>query len=296
MADFSDVMDTLVLLIQSALYPSGVDAGSPLGINFRIYRGNPTADVLDTDLQAGFETQNGRLVLVDPTARICHVMVNAWSGGARVARPYVFQRAQVVTPGIPTLTVAVAGHTVTLGGAIAAGQGASVAVNGFAFGATAAASDTLTTLATELAAAISAGVPATAAGAVVTIPSSVTLKANVFATSKIATELARESQALVIRICTAGRDLRDAVGKAIRTYLAGQVRFTLPDGFTAYMLSCQPISVDDDKPSKELNFERFLYFSVQFPTTDQDTAATLAIAQTNIETPQGAALATVIEA
>ena len=296
MADFSDVMNTLVNICQDALYPAGVGAGSPLGVNFRIYRGSPTANVLDTDLQAGFQQQGGRLVLVTPTDRIVHIRINPRAGFARVLAPYVFAPIQITAPSTATLTATVAGDTVTLGGTIAAGQGAAVAANGFVVGATAGASDTLSTLATAIAAGLNPDIPATAAGAVITIPSATALKANSFVQVGTGQELAREQQGLVITIHAAGRDLRDAVGKALRAYLAGQVRFTLPDGFEDYMVSVAPICVDDDKPSKELNFTRDLYYSVQFPTTDAGEDATLAITQTEIETLQGVPIETVVEA
>lgn len=295
MADFSDVMNTLVNICQAGLYPAGVGAGSPLGVNFRIYRGSPTANVLDTDLQAGFQQQGGRLVLVDPTARIVHVRINPRAGFSRVLPPYVFASPQVTAPGTATLTTTIAGDTVTIGGTIAAGQGVAIAANGFIFGATASDTDTIDTLATALAAGLSADIPATAAGAVVTIPSAVTLNANSFVQVGTGQELAREQQGLIITIHAAGRDLRDLVGKTLRAYLADQVRFDLPDGFEAYMLSVAPICVDDDKPSKELNYTRDLYYQVQFPTTKPGVAVTLAITQTDIDTFQGVRLATVVE-
>ena len=49
MADVGDVADALVAMISAALYPNGVSAGSPVGVNFSISRCHPTAAVLDAD-------------------------------------------------------------------------------------------------------------------------------------------------------------------------------------------------------------------------------------------------------
>ena len=85
MADIGDVADTLVGLISATLYPNGVSAGAPLGVNFRIYRGHPGPDVLDQDMQAGGQ---GAVVL----AKALHHKgclqqqqdCSLWGGGHRV--------------------------------------------------------------------------------------------------------------------------------------------------------------------------------------------------------------------
>jgi hypothetical protein len=298
MADIGDVANALVALCGTALYPAGVGAGSPVGLNFRIYRGHPTPKVLDEDIVAGFAIVGGAYQLVTPGARIAHVCVNPRPGVGRAAKSYVFN-APTSTPASATLTAVVAGDTVTLGGTIAAGQGMAVDANGIAAGAAAGSADTLATLATLVAAALtSAGATASAAGPVITVPGapSGTLYANGFVLVATGQEVRRQIQGFDITIYAPGRDARDAISAAISPALGAVTRVVMPDGFQAKIDPASPIELDDDRPEKELLFVRKLFYAVEYATVLSGAAATLAIGQVNFAQQQtGAAIASVTE-
>jgi hypothetical protein len=296
MADLGDVANALVTLAANAVYPNGVSAGSPLGINLRVYRGHPTADVLDADLRQGYTQEGGVLVLTNPTARIAHICINPRPGVGRPAKPYVFAPPQNAAIPPTTITAVAAGTTVTLGGTISAGQGAAIGVNGEFFGYTATGTDTLANMAAALATLINVATPATAAGSVITIPAAYALFANTFVQVEVSQETERQIQGFVLTIYAPGRDMRDLVGKTIATAFSQQIRFTLDDGFQAYMLQGPPIAVDDDKPEKEILFVRMMYYTVEFPTVVESEAATLAIAAGQVTNQFGGNVATIVEA
>jgi hypothetical protein len=298
MASLWDVESALVNMISAALYPNGVGAGSPLGLNFRVYSGHPGPDVLDADIQAGYTMGAGGWTLTTPTARIVHCCVNARPGVGRSLRPYVFQPASNPTPPPRTLTVAVSGTNLTIGGTIAAGQGVAAATAaGVAQGYTATATDTLATFAAALAANLTAGgAAATASGAVVSVPGAGTLYANTFVQVPVAEEWARQRQGFDITIYAPGRQVRGVVASAVKVALDSTIRFTLPDGFQAYMEPASPVEIDDDRPERALLFIRKIYYTVEYPTTIPSTLPTLAIAEAKIQDTAGDTLATVVEA
>ena len=298
MASLWDVETALVNMISAALYPNGVPAGSPQGLNFRIYSGHPGPDVLDADIQAGYTMGSGGWALTSPTARIVHICVNARPGVGRVLRPYVFAPPANTTPPAQTLTVAVSGTTVTIGGTIAAGQGVAVATDsGAAEGYTATATDTLATFATALAANLTAGgAAATASGAVVTVPGANTLYANTFVQVPTSEEWGRQKQGFDITIYAPGRQVRGVVANAVKSALDSSIRFTLPDGYQAYMEPASPIEIDDDRPERALLFVRKIYYSVEYPTTISATSPPLAIAEAIIQDTTGDTLAVQVEA
>ena len=300
MADLGDVADTLVNLASAAIYPNGVAAGSPLGVNARIYRGNPSAKALDNDLQAGFSQADGRWTLATPAARIRHVSVNGRPGVGRVLKPYVF--ASPAAPVIPpsAISVAIAGNTVTIAGAIAQGQGVAVSVGGAMVGTAAGPADTLASLAARLASLISATTPATAAGAVITIPAAAApttaLQANTFVQVTTSHEVARQVAGFEVTIRTPGRDLRDAVSRCLTPVFGGMTRLALPDGSQGLLNIALPVELDDDKPEKELLFVRKLFYAVEFPVIAQVITTTQALIGTSIQNPAGTVLATTVGA
>jgi hypothetical protein len=284
-------------MVNAAVYPNGVQAGSPLGVNLRIYRGHPGPDVLDADMEAGFANVSGAWTMVTPAARIVHCCVNARPGIGRSLRPYVFAPIGCQTVPPVTLTATVSGTTVTIGGAISAGQGVAVDANYSPVGVAAGSTDTIATLAASLAAAMTAaGQPATASGAVVTVPGATTLYANTFVQAVTGQEVRRQIQGFDITLYVPGRDLRDAVSAAITSSLGAVTRFTMPDGFEALLNPAPPIEVDDDKPEKDLLFVRKIYYAVEYATVLPGIAATQAIIQAGFTDTAGDTLATFVEA
>ena len=297
MADIADCANAIVNMLGTALYPNGVNAGSPVGVNFRIYRGHPGPDKLDIDMQAGFSQVGGVWTLTAPTARIVHCCVNSRPGVGRLVRPYVISGAQQTgTPPTQTLTVAVSGSTVTIGGTIGAGLGVAVSANGVCAGAAAGSTDTLTTLATAVAAAlVTAGATASASGAVITLTNGLPLYANTFELIATGQEVERQIQGFEITLYVPGRDLRDTVSAAIKPALAATQQITLPDNFQALMRSAPPIELDDDKPEKALLFIRRIFLQIEYATVVAGQAATQAIAQAVMADFIGNTLPTVVE-
>jgi len=297
MADLGDVADTLVNLISAALYPNGVSAGSPVGVNFRIYRGHPGPDVLESDMQAGFSDAAGAWALQTPSARIVHICVNPRPGVARVVPPYVFAPPSAPTIPAETITATVSGQTVTIGGTVSAGQGVAVAQNGLAAGAVAGSTDTAATLATALAASlVSAGIAGTtASGAVVTLPGTAQVQAGGFVQAVTLQEVRRQIQVYEVTLYVPGRDLRDTVSAALTPVVPSMRRISLADGTAGLLDTVSPIEVDDDKPEKALLFIRKLYYGVEFPTMLPTNAATVSIIIDNISDFFGDTIATITE-
>jgi hypothetical protein len=296
MADIGDVCNALTSIAGLALYPSGVSAGSPLGVNFRIYRGHPGPDKLDADMQAGYTQSGTGWTLTNYAGQIVHVCINPRNGLGRLVRPYAISGAQHQAIPPVTLSTSVSGTSVLISGTISAGQGIAVSANGIAAGATAGSADTIATLAATVAADLTAaGISASASGNAIAVPSATTLSANTFVQVATGQEIERQIQNFEITVYVSSRALRDAVSAALKPVFAQNMRFTLPDGFQALMRSAAPIEMDDDRPEKALLFIRKLFFQVEYATVVTGTAATLALTQNTLTAGRGPALTALVE-
>src|SRR5947209_3769442 len=148
MADLSDIEAVLVSAVTQALYPNGTAGPSAAGQPCRIFRGWPSRHNLDADLRAG----------------VVNISVYPLGPEQDVTR-YTTDWQELPSPPV-RLTMAVAGHTVTIGGTPSCPLNAAVLVNGQAFVYPLQAQDTPTTIATALAALISAVTPASNSGPV----------------------------------------------------------------------------------------------------------------------------------
>src|SRR6187200_1742098 len=104
MADQSDVENALVDLVSAALYPTGADERSVPGPDCRVYRGWPSSAALDADLDAGW------------------INVTVFPGGGTAQTTTRFAEQWMGSSKQPTLTIAVAGTSVTFGGRAEVGQ------------------------------------------------------------------------------------------------------------------------------------------------------------------------------
>lgn len=280
MADVSDVQTTLVGLIAGALYPNGTGQPSAVGANCRVGSGWPSKPQLDADLDAGIVN-----VSVYPTS-IEHKTTRYMQGWQEINRF------------APTVTLAGAGQTITVGGTISApfrAQNVAVLMGGHAFAYAVQASDTLTTVASALAALIAAVYPGTtSSGAVITLPAGSpqrTLRTG--GTSTVAKEVKRQSRVVRIVVWSPTPALRDAVASLLDAFLA-QINFlTLPDGFGGRLLYHHSDLVDLQE--KANLYRRDLCYMVEFPTTVTQQATDVVVTQTNqIEPTTGAVIKTTI--
>lgn len=257
MADISDVRQALARIIGGLLYPAGVPTGidppSPIvGACCRVYAGWPERDKLDKDLAAG----------------VVNVTVYQQGGGHNTSR--YPKKAQVVTRVAPTLTWAISGNTVTLGGAVMVPQNLALIIDGVDFLYPVQTGDTLGSIAAAMTALIAAARTASVSGSTITVPNSHTIVARVGTVSTVATEVSRESLTMQIDIWAPTPALRTATGKAIQPTLRNTPRILLPDGFTAHFM--QAGERDDDSTEKALLYRRISLYSVEYPTTITETA------------------------
>ena len=180
MADLSDVESALVAAIAQALYPNGTGQPSAITAPCKVFRGWPTPAELMADLKAGTV-----IVSVFPLA----VEQN-------VSR---FQRRWRELPlPVATLTVAVSGNVVSLGGAPSSPLNVAVIVNKVGVVYAVQPGDTLAMIATGLAALI--GAPATSSGPVLTVPGAVSLVARIGVVGGVIRETKRQKRRVQMTI------------------------------------------------------------------------------------------------
>ena len=262
MADLSDVETAILAVVARALYPAGTGAPSVVGAPARVYRGWPVAPALGPDLRAG----------------AVNVAIYATNREKNTTRyPREWQPLQ--GPPAPTLTLTVAGDTITVAGTIATPQTVAVIVDGIvAFAYAVQPTDTQVTIATALAALIAADesgqwAGTTSAGAVITVPGASALigRAGTFGTS--IRELKRQIRDIVIHIWANRADLRDQVASVLDPALAAVENLSLPDGTTGRLLYVN--SPHSDTVLREAAYLRNLVYSVEYPTTETRTDAAI---------------------
>jgi hypothetical protein len=254
MADESQVLDTLVGVIAGALYPNGTGQPSAAGMPCRVYRGWPNAAQLDADLAAGTS----------------HVSIFARNGVEQVKTRYLWDWQQIAPP-VHTITTAVSGTTLTFGGTISTPQNVAVQAPG---GATVVyavqATDTLSGLASAIQALLSAkGVACSAAGPVLTAPGGFTF-ARVAGIGAVIREIRRQNKSIQVTLWCSSPGNRDAVAQVIDPALAAINFIALPDGSSGLVRYERTTS--DDAPQKELLWRRDLFYWVEYPTTQVQSA------------------------
>ena len=152
MADQSDVETALVSLASVALYPNGVGAQSVPGANCRIYRGWPQSTSLDNDLRSG----------------VINVSVFGGHGPGRLTTRY--SDCWTSTSVTLSLSVEVAGTSVTFAGQAASGQVAGIRAYGNTYVYRVQATDDVAAVAANLAVLVGADHIAQLSGAAVNIP------------------------------------------------------------------------------------------------------------------------------
>jgi hypothetical protein len=257
MADLSDVQDGLVSLIAGTLYPNGTSQPSAPGIPVRIYAGWPVAAQLDADMLAG----NAHVSVFNRESR-------------NTTRYQLAQVDPVVTA--PLLALTISGRTVTVGGTVAAGVNTAIIVGTNAFTYQTVSADTLSTIATALAALINATYAGTtASGAVITLPNSgpAINAARVGGSASQSIEVGRVEQVFQITVWANTPANRKAIASLIVPALMQSHFLTLADGSAARLILKG--QRDDDVPQKELLYRRDIMVTVEYVETASVTATTV---------------------
>lgn len=280
MADASDVANALAAFAAQTLYPNGTSQpSSPTGNPPCIaYQGWPDPNTLDVDLPAGK----------------VHVSVFPRPEEKNTSR---FPRdPQQLTVNTPTLAATIAGQQVTIAGSIPAASNptnVSILANGqFAVYAVQT-SDTLTSIATALAALAAAFIPGTtSAGAVITFAAAARIAAaRVGVGATQIRELRRQEKLFQVSVWAGTPALRDAVSQVLDVAFAKpeQQFITMTDTFGARLVYHGTRVIDDSE--KANLYRRDLLFMIEYATTDVIASTQVTQEVLNV-TPIGAATST----
>jgi len=253
MADVADIENVLVSTLAQTIYPTGSGNPSIVSATCKIYRGWPLPKGLDADLTAG----------------IINVSVFPQANEQKTTRyPRMWQELPVTTP---ALTLTASGNTVTVGGTPSSPLNAAVLVNGAAFVYPVQPTDTLTSIATALAALVNANTPATSIGPVITIPAAKQLAARIGAMGALVREIKRQKRGFQMTFWCPTPALRDAIVPPCDAVLADIEYLTLPDG-TGGRIIYERTAISDRVENEGL-YRRDLFYSVEYATTDTQAAA-----------------------
>jgi hypothetical protein len=250
MADLSDVSNVLVSSIAQIAYPNGTGSPSIVATACKIYSGWPIPANLDKDLAAG----------------AINISVYPNDNEQKTTRYPKEWKALPVT--IPALTLTVVGTTITVGGTPTSPLNAAALVNGAGYVYAVQSGDSLTSIATGLAALISG---ATSSGPVITIPGAYQLTARVGAVGTVIRETKRQKRSFQITFWCPNPTVRDQIAAPVDAALADIDFLTLPDG-TAGRIIYERSRVSD-RVEREGLYRRDLFYSVEYGTTDSLTTA-----------------------
>jgi len=266
MSDLIDVQNSLVSIVAAAAYPNGTGQASVSGSPIVVYAGWPTASRLDTDLIAGKAH-----ITVYPTL----IETNK----TRYSKDWQQQSINTAT-----ITAAIVGQTVVIGGAMPSpftAHNVVAMVNGLPYVYAVQAGDTLTTIAAALAALIAVGVTGTtSSGAVITMPSTANITAaRVGVTGTAIREIRRQERVFQITVWANTPAQRDAIGSALDIALAATEFLTMPDGYGARMIYRNSHVTDDLQKAKL--YRRDFQYSVEYATTQTEVETQITQEQLN---------------
>ena len=257
MADSSDVESAIVGVIVSALYPSGTGQPSIVGPIINVARGWPTEADIRNAVGAGTQI----------------IRVYAINGMSRNDMRY-FTTWQYAAPAATTLVATLTGSQITFSGTVTAGEIVGVLSAGVGYTYVVQANDTLTTIATGVAAAVPG---ASSTGAVVTLPATGGNPGSDVATGASAwQEVGRQKQFFTIAGWATTPALRDAIFSALMAAIATSYRLTMPDGTTATQFDLQT-SGPNDVPSRADEWARTLRVGWDFAIANTVNAPPMAV-------------------
>jgi len=234
-------------------------------------------------------------ILVFPgTVTLREVMLRLEAGRAQIGiefdespgntHQYLLQDGMDLNPGTAAIAVTVAGSSCTISGTIQAGDviGCQAGRNGAGYAIVI--TDTLTSVAAGLAAAMNtAGTACTVIGATITLTTPFPPAAYNVGTSWVRTqEYWRRRQFFFATLWAPDVYSRQYIGRYLETVYAPGARLTMPDGTFATVLGCDSVgfnSVDLDEQQLDLTYVRKVRWYVDFITTSTSTV-TQVVAQT----------------
>ena len=275
MANLSDVCNALITPVAQAIYPNGTGQASIIGSAVRIFEGWPNPQTLDTDLVAGVMN-----ISVYPLA--------SERNSSRYPRDW-----QTVSITAASISAAIAGQTITLSGTISTPQNVGAIVNGLAFIYPVQAGDTLTSIATGLAALINASVAGTTSiGTVITCPTGSKIKAaRTGAQGTSIRELKRQERAFQITVWANTPQNRNLVSDAIDVALSALTFVTMPDASAARVTYKNSPQTDAFEKSKL--YRRDFIYTVEYATTQTAVDTAILVIQENVSDQPDGATATI---
>lgn len=253
MADLPDVEIALVSTIATALYPPNGTAtagqSSVTGYVCKVYRGWPVPLNLDADLAAG----------------LVNISVYPEPGGDRNTTRAMLEWKESIPPN-PQIQLSVVQNIVTISGSIQAGDLACIKVAHSFFPVQVTTGQTLSVVASALAALIAVTYPGTnAVGSVITIPTSSDILVANGGLGTAWMETRRQSQIFQITAWCPTPAIRDVVGPFIKTLFAGIERIVLDDD--SYASVSYQRSIVSDKNQTQQCYRRDFLYTVEFPST-----------------------------
>ena len=271
MADIADVNMALVNLISSAVYPNGTALPSaivmPDGSNpaCRVYAGWP----LPSDLEA------------DVAAKILNISVYCQPGMEQNVSRYPYQWVDQ-TKVASTITATVSGSTITLGGTITVGNYVSIVSDQIGVSYAATGTDTLATIAAQLASQFPANLNVTASGPVITIPNRTDIAARTAAPGTVMQEVERVKQRFQMTIWGWNNDARVAAARLLRPILATSTFLNFPEGTSGRLIYQN--SMDIDRSDKISISCRDFFYWVEYPIIQVAPGYPITIARNQITT------------
>lgn len=255
MPDLSQVLTTVTLLVEQAVYPDGTSQPSVAGVQVTIEEGWPISSQLDKDIAAG-----NAHVSVFPTNK------------ERVITKFerVFQANQQT---VATLTATVSGQTVTIGGTVAVSQSVMVIVNqeySQGYGYQVLITDTLDSIASSIANLIPG---ATSLGPVVTISTAFDIIARIATQYTASEELSRQDREFIITVWAPDPNIRFLLGSAIDVFFKENYRIILSDNYYGQVFYDHVEEVD--MLEQQTIYRRNLFYIIQYPTTLTKTYTTI---------------------
>lgn len=264
MADLHDVETGLVTTIASILYPAGTSQPSIITAPARVYAGWPKPKGLDVDIAAG--TVNVSVFAVP----------NASKNTSRFQRQW-----QPLTIPAATLTIAVAGNQILLGGATTIAHVIAAQVAGKTYATGVSAGATLAAAAATLATLINADIPATSSGSTITVSTTLSVNAGLGIAGTAIREVRRQEQRFQVTIWAGTPALRSAAVQAIDVALADTPRLTMADGSGARLVYFGT-SVMDTAERADV-YRQDLFFTVEYATTQIEAEQQIVTLQLNTQ-------------
>jgi hypothetical protein len=263
MANLSDVEDTLAALVTGYLYPDGASNPSliPSVNNIYIYAGWPRPIDLENDIKIN----NNAHVTIFPS--------NTGRNTTRFPQNWI---ENMLYPA--TLTLALVGNQVTVGGLVSTPQACMIIVNGIGYAYQVLDTDTLDTIASSLATQIP---NSSALNNVIMINGAHSIVPRVTFYGSASKEIKRQEVIFNFITWTNTRDKRTQIADVIEKGLGGISRFTLPDNYTA-MIFYTGLRDHDEFEKQAPIYRRDLMFRIEYPTTITDEFASISDVVTNI--------------